>query len=444
MWRLVILFLATIWYVGVPDVYGQRSTSSKLSIYYQVNRSEIDINYQNNKQILTQIISVFDESNLPYIRSVRIEAYASPEGPLALNEKLSWKRAYSLKSYILKRCPQVKDSCIEVYGLGENWNGLHHLITTDSLLPRKQEVLAKIDSLMSVDPSLLNASIRKTLKCLGDKVWIYMVDKIFPQLRVEALITFYIDRSTPSSVQKSISQSLDGIKGASVQVDSSYRNLEAKLPQPAQSDFPATLPIRSVLTGKLFANEKQSAGVQTLLAVKTNLLFDVLTALNIELEVPLAQRWSVAGEWTFPWWICDNLKSNSKRHRLQLLHGNVDVKYWLGDREKHPKLDGWFVGVYAGGGKYDFEYKKRGVQGEFYLLTGIMGGMAHRITKHLFMEYAVGLGYLKTDYRHYRTKWGADEKWHPIYKKGGCYHWVGPTKIKVSLGWIIDCGMKRK
>jgi len=38
------------------------------------------------------------------------------------------------------------------------------------------------------------------------------------------------------------------------------------------------------------------------LAIKTNLLFDLATILNVEVELPLAPNWSVAGEWIFPWW----------------------------------------------------------------------------------------------------------------------------------------------
>ena len=46
-----------------------------------------------------------------------------------------------------------------------------------------------------------------------------------------------------------------------------------------------------------------------LLAVKSNLLFDLASALNVELEVPMGKRWSVAGEWMFPWW-----RSNKSGH----------------------------------------------------------------------------------------------------------------------------------
>ena len=40
-----------------------------------------------------------------------------------------------------------------------------------------------------------------------------------------------------------------------------------------------------------------------LFAAKTNLLFDAMTVLNVEVEVPIRKHWSIAGEWIFPWWL---------------------------------------------------------------------------------------------------------------------------------------------
>ena len=45
-------------------------------------------------------------------------------------------------------------------------------------------------------------------------------------------------------------------------------------------------------------------------ALKTNLLFDLAFAPNIELELPFGKsnRWSLNVEWIFPWWLIDNDK----------------------------------------------------------------------------------------------------------------------------------------
>lgn len=468
--RCTLLFIASVLLTVGTDLYSQTKPSDKLSIYYRVNESRIDPTYKDNHQTLSKIVSVFDGSNLPFIKSVSIEAYASPEGPLTFNHQLSWERAISLKQYILKKSPQAKDKEIEVIGRGENWQGLRELVALDNRMPQKVRVLQLIDSLMKVNQTIPGTSIKQPLKAIGTNVWTYIAANILPKLRVEALITVYVDSEAPEERLKAIKFSLDGINGTTLiriptQKSEAFNGEKSRTGDKssgtvdhdlgttgenskAVDESPVTVgenlntvveEFTRIRGQEQFSRPKNKRSQkQALLALKTNLLFDLLTGLNIELEIPLGNYWSIAGEWTFPWWTIDNSKANSSRHRLQLLHGNLDLKYWLGNRAHRPQLDGYFWGLYGGMGKYDLEYSKKGVQGEINIEAGISMGMAHRIGKHFFMEYAFGLGYLKTDYRQYRTKWGADQKWHPIYTRGGDYHWIGPTRFKVSLGWIID------
>lgn len=177
-----------------------------------------------------------------------------------------------------------------------------------------------------------------------------------------------------------------------------------------------------------------------ILAFKTNLLYDAATALNISMEVPLCPRVSLAAEWIFPWWVYDNGKPNSARSRTQLLYGNLEARYWFGDRTDKEVMTGWFAGLYGGGGKYDFEYNKTGVQGEF-ISAGASFGFAHSINKKntLRMEYSASLGYMKTNYRNYDAIYGGgvDDKWHPIRRSTGRQSYIGPTAVKVSFVWML-------
>ena len=169
-----------------------------------------------------------------------------------------------------------------------------------------------------------------------------------------------------------------------------------------------------------------------LLALKTNLLYDVLLIPNIEIEVPIGNRWSLAGEWIFPWWVT---KDNG--NALQILSANLEAKYWFGERKSRPIMTGWFAGMYAGGGLYDLQYKNNGYQGEFYIAAGLSAGYTHTINKkgNLRMEYSLGVGYLKTDYRYYE---GKEDNKYLVWQYDGSYTWIGPTKAKVSLVWMIN------
>ena len=172
-----------------------------------------------------------------------------------------------------------------------------------------------------------------------------------------------------------------------------------------------------------------------LLTVKTNLLFDMATALNVELEMPIGKRWSMAGECIFPWWLWEK-----KQYCLQILSGNLEGRYWFGNRDDRPQLTGWFAGLHLGGGYFDFAWGDKGCQGEYYITAGLSGGYAHTISKNgkWRMEYLLGAGYLSAQYREYNPVFSADEQWHLIHRKSGRYTLIGPTRARISLVWMLD------
>ena len=193
-----------------------------------------------------------------------------------------------------------------------------------------------------------------------------------------------------------------------------------------------------------FMSAPQSASAQTekpLFAAKTNLLFDAVSALNVEIEVPIGKRWSIAGEYIFPWWLLED-----KQIAVKMLCGNLEGRYWFGNRADKKELIGWYMGLYAGGGYFDLEWKNKGYQGEFFIATGLSGGYAHTISKNgnWRMEYGFGVGYMQTKYREYVPKFGFDDEWHLIRQRDGIHRWLGPTKAKVSLVWMINYSSKKK
>ena len=75
-------------------------------------------------------------------------------------------------------------------------------------------------------------------------------------------------------------------------------------------------------------------------AIKTNLLYDAASVLNIGIEAPIRDRWSVAFDWVCPWW-----SSYERQKYLQLLYGSLEGRYWFGNREDKLQLTGWFAGI---------------------------------------------------------------------------------------------------
>ena len=126
------------------------------------------------------------------------------------------------------------------------------------------------------------------------------------------------------------------------------------------------------------------------LALKTNMLFDIALIPNIEVEVPVGKCWSLNGELMFPWWLFDNDK-----YCMQILSGGLETRYWLDNKKKRNILTGHFAGLYAGGGKYDLQWKENGYQGEFFIAAGISYGYAKRISRNLHLEFNLGIGVLR-------------------------------------------------
>ncbi len=171
--------------------------------------------------------------------------------------------------------------------------------------------------------------------------------------------------------------------------------------------------------------------VEDIIAVKSNLLYDIVTLLNFGVESPITPRLSVAAEMVVPWW-----QSKSNGTGINVFSGTLECRYWFGDRSNRDQLTGFFAGVYTGGGYYDLRATGEGYQGEFFVALGLSGGYAHAINRrgNLRMEYAVGIGYLSTNYKNYTLVQNNDILW---WQYDGSYDWFGPTKVGASLVWLI-------
>lgn len=177
-----------------------------------------------------------------------------------------------------------------------------------------------------------------------------------------------------------------------------------------------------------------------LFALKSNMLFWVAGAPNFGIEYPINDRWSVCGDYVAPW-----SSSFATGLYYQLMMINAEGRYWFGDRKGKPVMTGFFAGLYAGGGYYDFmlDNTRTGIQGEFYIMAGASAGYAHSISSNdrLRLEYALGLGYMQTRYRKYH--W---DHFDYVLDAPRTQTWktsiFGPTQAKVSLVWMLYTNRK--
>lgn len=416
--RIYISILMGIIFLAAGDVYGMmryetgKDTTQRVAIYFEFEESRLNETLSDNQKAISLLDSLLsDPSEVALVRSLTICSFVSPDGNAGLSNWLCNHRSEAVKTFLSRRYPQVADEAYRKYSKGEDWEAFRRYIAADVQVPDREDVL------MLIDYHRDDVDRRKELirKLNGGKAYRYIAEHILPKLRrVEIVITReYKVEETPVVRTAPIVNTQPIVESREPSVDRSLENntvTEAWLPD---EDIKKK-------TG-------QEGEPRTVLAVKNNLLYDLALAPNIEIEIPVGRRWSINTEYKCPWWMNDE-----KEFCYQLLSGGVEGRCWLGNRHKRNRLTGHFLGLYAEGGIYDFQFKGDGYQGKYYGAAGLTYGYSRQIARHLALEFSIGVGYLTTEYRKY-TPYEGDLVW----VNSGRYNFIGPTKAKVSLVWLI-------
>lgn len=122
-----------------------RNYSASIALTYPLNKTYIVRNLHNNAAELARVDNELRTitANKDYrVRNIRVEGFASPEGPLDNNFRLSTGRAQSIIDYLVQRNPRLDRSQFQLGRVTENWDGLRDTLTKNQNLPSANEVLA--------------------------------------------------------------------------------------------------------------------------------------------------------------------------------------------------------------------------------------------------------------------------------------------------------------
>lgn len=162
--------------------------------------------------------------------------------------------------------------------------------------------------------------------------------------------------------------------------------------------------------------------------VKTNLLYDLLTFVNASVEIPLTKNITAEATLVYPWW-----RNTSKHKTIQMRYVAVTPRYYFNNADR--SYTSLFAGLTVGGGKYDLQWTRRGVQGSMWHVSPVIG-YSHHISKRWKMEYSASVGFVHTKYQKYTQT--ADTPYGEIKVKD--YPWVSkvlntvlPTSLNVSI-----------
>lgn len=367
---------SAMWHSGDDGI--DRWTETRM-LTFRIDNTAPEADFMENALALDELDrSLTDTAVLVRIDHISVTAASPPGGNTDDNERLAMLRAQATKNYLTRRYPHIAPDKIQTFSVGEEWSGLRRLVDEDEQTPRREEVLALLDNL----PDEVK---RDSLGALaGGRVWRHIDSRLLPLLRGATAVTLHLENTLAERRIDTI-----GVIGsaAAAMAGSGVQRVEILAARPAPPYLAPRLPVER----------------QPLFAVRTNLLFDAASALNLGVEVPLGSRWSVMAEAMFPWWMT--------------VGGNLEARYWIGRKAFRRPLTGWFAGAYIGGGWYDFEWIASGYDGS-YFHAGLSGGYAHPVSRNgrMRMEYSLGLGYLRA----------------------GGHNFFGPTRAGVSLVFMLD------
>lgn len=176
---------------------------------------------------------------------------------------------------------------------------------------------------------------------------------------------------------------------------------------------------------------------RTVMAVKTNLLYDALSLVNLSVEFPMGKQFSALVYGQFPWWRWGEARNE---YCLRFLSLGGEVRWWVAPRPRpatvkrleRDRMVGHFLGVYAESGMWDFQ-RQRAIchQGEFWSV-GLSYGYSVAVGRRVNMEFSLSVGYASIPYRGYTPSEDYEILWRE-QDKSGRWGYFGPTKAQISL-----------
>lgn len=379
-------------------VKSEEPLKENFAIHYRVNETVVDEDYMGNKEQIHKIKHYL--VNSPRVDSITIYAWSSPDGLYNKNRSLSRKRANSAKRLLLQHSPdsaKLNSGKIKISPIAENWEGLTALVKEGYSRKDREKVLAILG-----DDTMGSDNKKRELKKLDrGRTWKYLADNYLPQLRAATWVCVWAEviqgmPEVAAVVQDSLEQPYIGL---------------APLPP---YDYKPVLP------------QEES---RTIAAVKTNLLYDAVTAVNFAVEVPIGKRWSIVAEDVFPWW---SWGPNRNKYAFQMVEIGIEPRYWFYKKEDADVLEGHFVGIYGMSAKYDFQWDRSlCYQGEYWS-TGVTYGYSLPVKEWLKLEFSASVGFMRSNYRHYQPSPEYENLYLDEYQVG-VLSYFGPTKVNVSM-----------
>lgn len=418
------IILSILLFLGCLRTFGQES-STEIRVGFRVGSSVLDPAFGENAARLSEIISFLDnirDDSTTELTGVTFSGSASPDGRAVYNRRLSADRMEALDRYVRGRVA-IPDSIVTRKSNGIAWELLAELVEASDM-PDKAEVQRIIrdvpEAVFDKSGRLVDSRKKQLMDLRRGRTWNYMNEHFFDRLRNACTVMFTMKqlpvlppKETEQPKQETVLAPVDTVEAITV-VEPVETAVSDTVPQPAER--------------KPFY-----------MAVKTNMLYDILALPNVGLEFYLGKNWSIAANWMYGWWDSD------RRHRYWRAYGgDIAVRKWFGRAADSKPLTGHHLGVYGQILTYDFEFGGKGqmagepgkpLWSQPSYAAGVEYGYSLPIARRLNIDFTIGIGYLGGKYYEYEPIDG-----HYVWQATKQRHWFGPTKAEISLVWLLGHG----
>jgi len=181
--RMLVPYVVTPYLSYVEPMVEEiksRDVQAEAFLDFEVNKVDIRPEYMNNPKELAKIRAMIDDLRFDTnvkVNRLDIIGYASPEGTLEVNKRLSEGRAMALRNYLATQYDFPKNQYHIQFG-GENWDGLVKALATVEM-DYKAEVMEIITNI-----PIEKGRETKLMQLRGGVPYRFMLKHIFPGLRV--------------------------------------------------------------------------------------------------------------------------------------------------------------------------------------------------------------------------------------------------------------------
>jgi hypothetical protein len=157
--------------------------TEEAQILYKVNSAEVrnsEIKSADMARFVNALKALADDARRT-VKGTEIVAYASPDGPVGLNDKLSANREKSAKKAFDQLTKKVDAGKVSTRSIGEDWEGFQELVNNSNI--EDKDLILRVLSMYS-DPNVREREIKNM-----SSVYTELADKILPELRRARFIT---------------------------------------------------------------------------------------------------------------------------------------------------------------------------------------------------------------------------------------------------------------